>query len=170
MTQLMFTIDGAPTPADDCTWYEIAPCGCYCGAMLAVVGDAVYATEEQVWRHREPNAEQRRRQIAAGFTQKLDLRSKVVELLTPQCEHTPTWGVEATPIPEGYAWFREDGYKAKGRRIHLVPASAAEWKVGERPAALCGAASNLWRTGSHVTSGIPECTRCQKAAKAGEPR
>lgn len=166
-TSLMFLVDGQPTPADDCTWYEIAPCGCYCGAMLAVVGDTVYALEEQVWKHHYPNAELRRRQVAAGFTMRLDLRARVVELLTIECPHTPKWGVQATPVPDGYAWFREDGYRKRGPRKHLVPESAAEWRSGERPVALCGIPSNLWRTGRHLTNGVPECTRCQKAANAG---
>lgn len=166
--KLMFEIDGQPVAANDASWYEVAPCGCTCGVMSVVVGDTVYADEEAVWKHHFPNATLRARTRKQGFTQRLGLRKDCQELLGAKCPHTPTYGVEKTPKPDGHRWAREDG-STNGRLKHLVPGEFNEherlWSRHPGASALCGRESTAWAGGWHHVDGLPECTRCAKAAK-----
>lgn len=165
--KLMFEIGGQPVAADDATWYEYAPCGCVCGAMSVVVGNTVYADEEAVWKHHLPNATLRERTRKQGFTQQLGLRQDCASLLGAECTHTPKYGVKRTPKPEGHRWAREDGSRS-GRLKHLVSGEFNQherlWSHNPAAPALCGRESTAWAGGWHHVDGLPECTRCAKAA------
>jgi hypothetical protein len=168
--KVMFEIDGEPVAADDASWYEFALCGCCCGAMSVVVGDDVYADEESVWKHLFPNATLRKRTREQGFTQKLGLRKDCAALLGAgaKCPHTPKYGVERTPKPEGHRWAQEDG-RTRGRMKHLVQGEFDKqdrlWSYDPKVSALCGRESTAWAGGWHHVDGLPECTRCAKTAK-----
>ncbi len=163
MTALLFRIDDQAVPADDASWYTIAPCGCVSGVMLAVVADTVYADEATVWKHLVPNSEQRRREQAAGFTVEIGLR-KDVSVRLANCPHTPMWGVEKTPIPDGHQWARDNSLDGRSRRLHLVPGLPAKGIDYERHVALCSTERRLWSAQWHMTDGLPECTKCATAA------
>jgi hypothetical protein len=166
MTNVLFEIDGQPTPMGDCSWLMYAPCGCLCGASS--VRD-VAMTDEQAWASLEPNTEQRRRDKAAGFRVKIGLRSDVMAL-KHECTHDPKWGVAKTPIPDGYQWARQFSSRP-GRRKHLVPDIGVEnfreqrWTAG-KTAPLCGGKAEFhWSTEWYALD-APECLACAKKASA----
>lgn len=164
MTALLFQINDQTVPADDASWYTVAPCGCTSGVMLAVVGDTVYADETTVWKHLTPNAEQRRREQALGFKVEIGLRKDVRTRLVIDCEHTPKWGVEKTPIPDGHQWARENSHTGRSRRLHLVPDLPDRGIDYERHVSLCSTDRRLWSAQWHMTDGLPECTKCARNA------
>ncbi|MDQ0377925.1 hypothetical protein [Amycolatopsis thermophila] len=169
---LMFEVDGKALPADDCSWLLIAPCGCPCGITVIGRGDDVLATAEQAMKAFVPNAEQRRRDAKAGWKVRLGLRKEVHQLVD-DCKHTPRWGVEKTPIPEGHVWARQvvSVRRGNGRRKHLVPVIGVEnrsegrYGAGETPA-LCGSSTWHWSDKWWDVNDYPECVRCQRAARA----
>lgn len=165
MAKIFFEIDGKLTPIDDCSWLMYAPCGCMCG--VSTVRDNAM-TEAAAWESLASNAEQRRRDHAAGFRIVLGRRSQVRDL-NAECPHTPMWGVEKTPVPGGHQWARTV-HPPIGRRKHLVPDIAVENYVERRygagkTAALCGSEAWAWSTKWHDID-VPECRACAKKASA----
>jgi hypothetical protein len=162
MVAVLFEIDGKPTRS----WFILAPCGCACGCHVVNEGAM---TEDEVWKSFTPNAEQRRRDKAAGFRIEVGPRSDVLKL-SDKCPHTPKWGVEKAPVPEGHQWAREYCL-TYGRRKHLVPdigvENCTEGRYGAgHTAALCGSEAFHWHTEWYAVDGIPECLTCVKKASA----
>jgi hypothetical protein len=83
-----------------------------------------------------------------------------------KCEHTPTWGVEKTPKPEGCHWAKN----YKGRRMHLVKGDPDKsYKMGDwssKTTALCGTDDYQWDAWPGLKSDYLECAKCAQAAKA----
>lgn len=167
MTAIKFEIDGQMVAPEDASWYLTAPCGCCCGVSLTVrTEDEVVATEEQMWRVWEPNAEKRKRQRAAGFTTVLGLRADVKERVVLHCPHTPTWGVERTPVPDGYCWAAPT---ESPRRKHLVADEFdRDWLFGPAEV-LCGNTTRGWTSNRSLLMDLAECVRCQRRANALAP-
>ncbi|WP_326565105.1 DUF6011 domain-containing protein [Amycolatopsis rhabdoformis] len=164
VTKMLFEIDGKPTPIDDCSWLLYSPCGCMSG--ISTVRDGAL-TEDDAWADFEPNAEQRKRDKAAGLRVTIGLRSEVRNLAT-DCPHTPKWGVENTPVPDGHQWA-QTVHTPRGRRKHLVPDVGVENYAERRydsgnTAALCGSEGWSWGTAWHELD-APECLACARKAK-----
>lgn len=71
-TGLSVTINGQPTPLDECGWLQRRPCGCIVSAVVAVCGDDwVLATADQAHRHLNPTKRDRDRAEKAGLTTEL---------------------------------------------------------------------------------------------------
>lgn len=168
MSAIKFEIDGEIVDADDASWYEYAPCGCVCGVMSASVANELYTDEEAVWKHVFPNKTLRDRTRKQGFRQVLGHRKDCSDLLGAECPHTPRYGVERTPLADGHRWAREDSVKT-GRLKHQVPGEFDKhdrlFAYDPKVSALCGRESSSWAGGWHHVDGLPECTRCAKAAK-----
>jgi hypothetical protein len=170
---ILFEVEGKPTPSSDCSWLLYAPCGCMCGVHVAGYGDTVIASADEAWKSIEVNAEQRRRDKAAGFTVVLGLRSECMKL-QDDCPHTPRYGVVKTPVPDGHEWAQiSGGGRRSSRRKHLVPTigveNCKEGRYGSGDtAALCGESGWSWRTEWYALD-APECLACVKKAKATPP-
>lgn len=66
-TTLTVHLDGKPVPLDECGWLQRKSCGCIVAALLAVLGDDVYATVEQAHKHLSPRKDTRAREIRDGY-------------------------------------------------------------------------------------------------------
>lgn len=64
---LTVMVDGQPVPLDACGWFEREPCGCIVSAAVAVVGERVLATAEQVTQHWHRTKRERERAAKAGL-------------------------------------------------------------------------------------------------------
>lgn len=146
-----------PRPLRDLTWETIAPCGCTCGLALAEYIGHDYDT---AMTRLEPNAEQRRRDAAAGYVVRLVPHSESADRFSAQCHHDPKWGRDSAPVPDGYCW----GEAAQdARRQHLVPVPAdTEKRWVEWAAPLCGGKRDLFQKGWR----LPTCRSCEKRARA----
>ncbi len=170
---IKFEIEGQMVDPDDASWYHYAPCGCCSGVTCTIRMDKVLATEEEAWREWHPNAALRKQQQALGFTMRLGLRREVRERLTlsNECPHTPTYGVQRTPVPEGHGWVVDaDQTPSRGRK-HLVPGDYTEglkFSGGKQVSALCGRTTWAWDGRRRWLSDAPECTRCAREAKRAE--
>lgn len=93
--RIMLEINGDVVPAADCTWYQVAPCGCTCGAsvVLSSYGDDYRITEDAAWKALSGNKREVRKDQAAGFRIELGLTADVKDRLVVNCPHTPKWGV-----------------------------------------------------------------------------
>lgn len=168
--EILIRVGGDVVPLSDLTWETLAPCGCTCGVAIA---SYIGADREAAAKHLVPNAEQRRRDEAAGFVLRLvKTEEATARFRAPQeCPHTPRWGVQTVPVPDGYGWSDAHGQ----RRSHLVPVPPApkeakphyRWRTGWDVTTLCGRA----RDGSYsLTFGdLPTCRTCERMAKAMVP-
>ncbi|PWG13928.1 hypothetical protein DF268_08665 [Streptomyces sp. V2] len=73
---LTVTIDGRPTPLDECGWLQRRPCGCIVAAVVAVVETVddsgwVLAAADQAHWHLNPAKRDRDRAAKAGLTTEL---------------------------------------------------------------------------------------------------
>lgn len=154
--------EGAPVPIEDCSRLLVAPCGCVPGISTATAGNDLIVTPEQALAEFVENAEQRRRDIAAGWSTRLagPDRQAASRQMTPECPHTPMWGREPLPALDGYKWAA-DG--SKGKRSHLVLEEKLDTFVNSR--ALCGNESWGWRNGWPARE-LPSCRRCESQARA----
>lgn len=177
MSIIKFEIDGQTVDADDVSWYCYAPCGCCCGVTMLTRANGLLVSEDDVWREWEPNPTNRKRDRAAGFTFRLNLRSKVRELLTMpgDCPHTPRWGVATTELPDGHRWAANNQRSTMRDRKHIVATEHTvdtpkkgepfpEW-TGVKHESLCGRSEMRWWGDQFSVSDLPECTRCVQAAK-----
>ncbi len=167
--EILIRIDGEPLPLSDLTWETLAPCGCTCGVAIA---SYIGADREAAARHLVPNAEQRRRDEAAGFVLRLvNTEEAIARFKAPQeCPHTPRLGVEKVPVPDGYGWGDAHGQ----RRSHLVqvppvPEGAEskryrQWRTDWDVTTLCGRD----RDGRYERTfgDLPTCRTCERKAKA----
>jgi hypothetical protein len=168
MSAIKFEIDGQLVDPDDASWYHYAPCGCCCGVTCTVDHDGLLATEDEAFKDLYPNAALRKQQADLGFTMRLGLRSKVRELINTKCPHTPVWGVERTPVPDGHGWVIDADQTPSRRRKHIVPGDYTEglkFSGGKQVTALCDRTTWAWDGRKGWLYQVAECTRCAKAAK-----
>ncbi len=90
MTGVLFDIDGVPTPAKDCDWQMLAPCGCVVGLSVIERLGGVVADSERAMREFWPTARERKQKAAEGYTARLGLRSEGVRLFRLECPHKAT--------------------------------------------------------------------------------
>lgn len=162
MTPTMyFEVDGTPVRADECTWVKIAPCGCECAWSLA----KYTPTEDGAWDDFSPSKAMRRRDERLGYTVQIKRHSDI--RIKDDCPHTPRFGVEPRPQPEGHTWAGTHD----GRVLHLVPIVIEQddhsgLRRDEQVASICGRASAfIWSTQWHIVDGRTECAGCLTAAK-----
>lgn len=174
-------IDGQTYPVSDARWLQIAPCGCINGCTLVDhrPHGPVILDVEQAWKEFKDSAEALRRDKAAGFVMRLAHRSEV-QKMTVECPHTPKWGVDVAPIPDGYTWAAPDMMPDSRARMHLVPGAhdrEARYVLGDKAwdwrddtatlTSLCGKKGRMWST-HWSTSGTVTCLRCEAKARAQE--
>ncbi len=167
---ITFDIDGQTVAAEDAVWYQVAPCGCTCGVSVvtlsSVKGYSPKLTEDSAWEAFYSNAEQRRRDKAAGFRIELGFREDITTRLKVKCGHVPQWGVPEQPMLEGWVWA---GNRA-GRRAHLVPGDSQGEALKVLPGldalkALCGKADRHWGTFYVELGDLPTCRKCEAKAR-----
>lgn len=157
--EILVRLDGEtePRPLTELAWETVAPCGCTCGIALA---EYIGADYDAAVKHLEPNAEQRRRDEAAGVIVRLVPHSGSFDRFKAGCDHDPKWGDPRPPVPDGYRWAEA---VVDARRQHLVQVPEdAEKRWREWTAPLCGSKRDLfekaWR--------LPTCRTCEKRAAA----
>lgn len=160
--KIYIEIDGTPVPIDECTWVKVAPCGCECGWSLAEYSP----TYDEAWKSLGGSKQERERDEKLGFTLKIGRHTDI--RIKDGCTHTPRWGVDPIPTPEGHSWAAS----YQSRRLHLVPLVIEEDGLVINTAAppvktLCGRASGTaWSRRGYDIEGLVECTACERAAKA----
>ncbi|OQQ23354.1 hypothetical protein A6411_23885 [Prescottella equi] len=163
-TGIYLEVDGKPVPARELVWEMTAPCGCAC-AWTTVRQDSL--TEDQAWRSMATSAAMVKRDKKRGFTTTLVLRSDS-RIKEGVCEHSPQWGVQPKPMPDGYTWAASAHAKAKA--THLVPLvieRESESPFGDEVSAICGrSASRQWSTQWWCIDGLIECADCWKKGGA----
>jgi hypothetical protein len=166
---ITFDINGETVPLSDASWYQVAPCGCAAGVMVADPGGRPVLTEDDAWSDYMGSAEERRRDRAAGFRMELGRRRDVVERMV-DCPHDPKWGVPPLPKPDGHVWVGMYGSK----RSHLVPGVEnpdTRYLLGDEPrhadevVSLCGMVSRYWSTRWEHGAEQPTCRRCEGKAR-----
>lgn len=147
-----------PMSLDNLAWEHVAPCGCTCGIMIAETVDA-----EAAHRRITPNAEQRRRDEAAGFNLRLAPRDLVLDRLGNRCSCSPRFGLNKVAVPEGYRWAEATG----NRRQHLVAVGTETPKEFRIWAKHVHAGprdhENLWERPWLMD--LPTCRTCERWAK-----
>lgn len=169
------TIDGNLDLAD-VSWQMIAPCGCVSGVHLAWLPEPYSSepvvTKDQAARAFAETEVERKRDEEQGFTFRARERRAAVDELQTTCTHTPKWGCEPAPTPDGYLWAAV--YKLGGRPkyTHLVPEIAVENAKERRYTAgrhkpLCGRGGGEfhWNDSWNATAGKVECQHCISAAR-----
>lgn len=118
---ITFDIDGQTVNAEDAVWYQVAPCGCTCGAMVTVTQVRAYLNEDDAWTgfYRDAPALMARDK-AAGFLVELGLRAEVTDRMRVSCGHDPEWGV---PVVERRA--QHDPQCPSALRMERVPCQCA---------------------------------------------
>lgn len=157
--------DGKPVPIRDCSWLLVAPCGCVAGITVADGrAEGPITSPEAALASFTPNAEQLRRDIAAGWTARLHgvRHAAVAEMVGPNgCPHKPMWGEEKAPEVEGWVWAAT----SKARRSHLVPVADDEGSFDRTRAAMCGSEYWGWHTDAWAVMDMPTCRRCEAKAR-----
>lgn len=166
-------VDGQPVAASQCHWLQIAPCGCICGVAGAGFRDEVHTTGEDAFHYDDPKVkrEQSRKQ---GITYKLvtleQYRAKWAEKMQANCPHTPRWGIDPIPVPDGWTWMTTDPYGGRMTyRKHLVPIGSQIYLYPLKPKALCGKEDALWSNEDHNLSDTVPCAKCEKRARDTSP-
>lgn len=163
MTTIYFEVDGQPAPADECTWVVIAPCGCECSWSLA----RYTRSEDEAWQGFSHSKAARKRDEKLGFRMTI-MRHKDIKV-SDDCPHTPKWGVEPRPTPEGHTWAT----KHDSRTVHLVPVVIEKDSItdgfgagrAEVTAACKRVSAYVWSTRLHTFWGRTDCAACTAAAK-----
>ncbi len=154
----------------DLAWQEIAPCGCVSGVTVAAT-DELIVSAEQAGRHFASSSDEHKRDVELGYNWRAREHHKAVEELQSKCPHTPKWGVEETPVPEGFVWAAVDALGPRQRRTHLVRVTAVQAAKDSNYSAghsrsLCGRRKAFWwKDEWYVKDGLIECDGCVKAAK-----
>lgn len=169
-------VDGKPHPARDCHWIEIAPCGCIGGVSRA--GDRigqngemkVFYTGSDAFLSDRPKPV-REYEESLGSTYKLithqQYRDTYSKQMSAKCPHTPKWGTEPLPKPEGWAWQTTDRFGTRRTfRRHLVPSPAAGSSGMDKTVALCGKVESqwMWKGESNDLYDTVPCAKCIKRA------
>lgn len=167
-------VDGKPHPAADLHWLGIEPCGCVGGVSRALSAGELHQSGEDAF-HRDDPKVKREQSRKRGVTYKLithqQYRDTWMKRLQADCPHTPKWGVEPIPVPEGWTWKTLDGYLgSRSYRKHIVP-------IVENPgirnptAAACGAVDkrSYWRDDRDRLSDCVPCSKCEKVAHNNPP-
>lgn len=159
MTGVYLEVDGKPVPAADCSWLLVAPCGCVPGLTAAAWPGTVVTTADEAMAEFTPNHEQRRRDVADGWTARLVAgRSIAVSQMTEDCPHDPKYGRKPRPEKAGHQWAAAN----KSARLHLAPDNlVGSYKTGE---ALCGSRDWGWSTEWYRVVDLATCRRCERAA------
>lgn len=153
------------------TWQEIAPCGCVSGVTVAAHSDELIVTAEQAGRHFASSSDEYDRDVQRGYSWRAREHKKGVEELQTQCPHTPKWGVDQAPVPDGYVWAAVHALGARPKRTHLVPITAVQAVKDKDFSALdvrslCRKTKAYWwKDDWHVLDGKIECDHCIAAAK-----
>lgn len=167
-------VNGAPVDLAEVSWYMKAPCGCISGVTLAWLpnSDHVITTAEQASASFHDTKAERQKYEALGFSCFAGLTSDVGTLLTVKCDHTPRFGYEQPPTPEGWAWARGGYWGNYTRTLHLVPTAAVRTEDHNpdrdhwQATSICGTADKSnWDNRRWETDGRVECKKC--IAKAG---
>lgn len=178
MSMIYLEVDGKPVPASECDWIVIAPCGCLEGVMVV---QSKYCetpralTADDARREFHTNKVAAKRSLDEGFQFKLVTHDQFRAMAFGDCTHTPKWGVERAPLPDGYAWATLDGHFGRKTHLkHMVPAGVFPRpgeKYPERDVkALCGnAAKGWWDDDEHLLWDCEPCLKCDAAAKALAP-
>jgi hypothetical protein len=182
---MMAEVGGEQVPLENCSWYEVAPCGCTSGATMAYMppmkgfpnsGTRPIVTEEQAWDSFCSDDDPRvlARQKDLGGKVELGLRSEVMDRMQDVgCPHTPLWGIEPEYAPDGMVWatILYPGEKKK-TPMHLVPTSISEepkhaWSSAETA---CGKLiGGEWSSERYNVSVRWPCAGCQKKVAATKP-
>jgi len=151
---------GVPVLAADLSWYNVAPCGCASGVIVAemLYGGEVYTTPERAAKEFHETAAHRKKAESKGWTMQLGHRSEVRERLAG-CTHSPRYGVEPQERLEGYSWVAI----RDGKRDHLLTEGWADIGKGE-VVALCGATAYSFQWNDEWMHNL-ECGACEKKAK-----
>jgi hypothetical protein len=168
-------VDGKPHPANDCHWIEIAACGCIggvsrAGSRIGSNGEpTVYYTGQDAFLRDKPKVVREYEEKTSGSRYQLITHQQFRETYSPQmgpCLHTPPWGIEPLPCPDGWAWKTTDGSGDRSTfRRHLVPAATGENDI-HKVTAICGKEATRWRwkgESHHLYDTIP-CGKCLKQA------
>lgn len=171
-------VDGKPHPATDCHWLEISPCGCIAGISRAAYRtgrapdiriEVRYSGEDAFFDDR-PKAV-REYELNRGLRYQLitneQYRATYAEQMSAKCSHTPKWGIEPLPVPDGWVWKTVDGSAGRSTyRRHLVPTEITDRYADV--AALCGKKAGGWRWSDdwHRMYDTVPCSKCVK--RAGE--
>jgi hypothetical protein len=167
MSAIYVEIDGNLKPISECSWVQVAPCGCTC-AVLSAGGERnmpTLADEEQMLDFYDTPKWQRKEEYDNGFRYYLIDRQQACNRFKDRCQHIPRWGVEPRPQISGMEW----GTKGGSRRFHLVPSDAVIHpgvKLADIPKdapALCGTTAYMWHDGKFDE--FPDCKKCTTAAR-----
>lgn len=174
MTTVYLEFEGQPVPAHDLAWFTVEPCGCTSGVQTTDAGEGgtTATTEDQAWEASMMPKPIRDKERKAGTRMELGRRQDVSARLGGDCPHTPRWGREKTPTPDGHAWVHAGG---RARRVHLVPGEPTQhritvinWRDDDPITALCGEEHYSWDAWPGLRSDYLECGKCAAAAKAGQ--
>lgn len=169
---IFIMVAGKPVDLESVSWIQVAPCGCTSAVTIAYsdygAGPAhVVATAEQAEHRFGSSVAERKQDKDRGFTVKPIRRG---DLDSMECHHSPKWGVEPRPTPDGTKWAVGGYYNERTRVLHLVPASSVETddeKVADghwRAISLCNVEKVRWTARWPDTDGKVECKRCIKVA------
>ena len=148
-------INGKQHPIRDGSWYLIAPCGCAAGVTVMECSGQTTLSEDAAWSAFYDRKDIRERDQKLGYQIEAGLRKDVVERMS-MCAHTPQYGHEETPVPEGHKWG-----VSRSTRIHLYETSEKSlW----RKTALCGAEHQSIDL-QHARNERLECAKCVTEAK-----
>lgn len=181
MSTVYVEIDGQPKPISECSWVQVAPCGCTC-AWLDAGGyegrsgpHEPLVTEQQLVDHFDIPKWQQKEEREQGYTYNLIDRPTAINDLKSSsdgCPHTPKWGVPPRAAMDGYEW----AFKRGSRTFHLVLSEAVR-RFGEsvedrmkRPRdveSLCGVAAYGWDDTQFEEK--PDCKKCSKIARDRMP-
>jgi hypothetical protein len=171
-SRVYLEVDGEPQLATDCHWLEIASCGCVGGVSRAMSAGEVHFTGEDAFHCDSPKVkrEESRKQ---GITYKLvtleQYRGEWADKMRAGCTHTPKWGIDPIPVPDGWTWKTLDAnFGRRSYRKHIVPVEGdADWRV--QTAALCGKAHTYWKDSRGMLSDCVPCAKCEKLARTNPP-
>lgn len=160
----------------DVTWQSVAPCGCVCGvAMAAVGGEELMVTAFQAARGMCENDATYQRDVELGFTWRPREQKAAVDEMQLNCPHTPKYGVQVVPVPEGHVWAAVHCLGATPKLKHLVAQTAVDAAANRQYGSgdakpLCGGKGAFWwKDEWYATAGKVECKRCSaKATKLAE--
>lgn len=147
------------------TWQKVASCGCVAGVAIAADGVDLRATAEQAGRAFVESAAEYKRDVERGFTFRPREHRAAVDELRADCPHTPRFGYDKPPTPEGMVWAGPQ-WGRRAQYLHLVPTEAVASKAGKSKP-LCGGEPRYWSDGWFDTDGKVECKRCSARARVG---
>lgn len=166
-------IDDTPVDLAELHWEQIAPCGCISAVHIAFSDygrgePLVITTAEQAALESTPSKAEREQDAERGFVWRVGRRADIKGW--KDCPHSPKWGVEPRPLPDGMRWAAGGWHDNRTRTLHLVPESVVTTEERQVPWAeskattLCGTEKYPWSSRWHEVDGKVECKRCWKKA------